>query len=141
MRMDALAWITIALGVLAIFDDLRRRVISNWISVAALTAGLVLNSLAQGYHGAAMAVGGAAVGFVLLVVFYLMGGLGGGDLKLMAGFGALLGPSAIVTAAVLGAIVGAVIAVATVALHRSQRAIPYAPALVLGAWMALVLRN
>jgi prepilin peptidase CpaA len=141
MRMDALAWITIALGILAVFDDLRRRIISNWISGAALTAGLILNYLDQGFYGAAMAAAGAAVGFALLVAFYLMGGLGGGDLKLMAGLGALLGPSSVLTAAVLGAIAGAIMAAVTIVFRRSQRAIPYAPALVLGAWMALVLRN
>jgi len=141
MRMDALAWITIALGALAVFDDLRRRAISNWISGGALIAGLILNFLARGPYGAAMAAAGAAIGFALLVAFYLLGGLGGGDLKLMAGLGALLGPSAVLTAAVLGAIVGAFMAVFSIVFRRSQRAIPYAPALVLGAWMALVLRN
>jgi len=141
MQMDALAWITIAVGALAVLDDLRRRAISNWISGAALAAGFVLNFLARGPYGAAAAAEGAALGFALLVVFYLMGGMGGGDLKLMAGLGALLGPSAVLTAAVLGAIVGAFMAAGSIMLRRSQRAIPYAPALVLGAWMALVLRN
>jgi prepilin peptidase CpaA len=139
--MDALAWTTIAIGALAVFDDLSRRAVSNWISGSALAAGLVLNFLARGFYGAGMAAAGAALGFALLLVFYLMGGLGGGDLKLMAGLGALLGPSAVLTAAVLGAIVGAFMAVASIFFRRSQRAIPYAPALVLGAWMALVLRN
>ena len=141
MRMDILAWITVALGALAILDDLRRRVISNWISRTALASGIVLNTVAHGARGAAIAAAGAALGFALLIIFYLLGGMGGGDLKLMTGFGAILGPSAVLTAAILGAIAGAFIAAAAVLFRRSQRAIPYAPALVLGAWLALILRN
>jgi prepilin peptidase CpaA len=139
--MDVLGWTTIAIGSFAVLDDLSRRVVSNWISGGALAAGLCLNFLGHGLYGVATAFAGAALGFALLLTFYLMGGLGGGDLKLMAGLGALLGPSGVLTAAVLGAIAGAFLALASLFFRRSQRAIPYAPALVLGAWMALVLRN
>ena len=141
MRMDAVAWTTLALGSLAVFDDLRRRAVSNWISGPALAAGLVLNTVTHGLRGAALAVGGAAIGLALLAIFYLMGGMGGGDLKLMAGLGALLGPSAVLTAALLGAIAGGLLAAGSILFRRSQHAIPYAPALVLGAWLALVLRS
>ena len=78
MRTDTLFWITIALGALAIFDDLRRRVISNWISGAALASGILLNTVDHGPRGAAIAAAGAALGFALLILFYLMGGMGGG---------------------------------------------------------------
>ena len=37
------------------------------------------------------ALGGTVVGFAVFLIFYLLGGMGGGDVKLMAGFGALLG--------------------------------------------------
>ncbi len=41
--------------------------------------------------GALYALAGAAAGFAVFLIFYLLGGMGGGDVKLMAGFGALLG--------------------------------------------------
>ena len=41
----------------------------------------------------------AVIGFSIFLIFYLPGGRGGGDLKLMAGFGALLGDGHILWAA------------------------------------------
>jgi Flp pilus assembly protein protease CpaA len=76
--------------------------------------------------------------------------MGGGDLKLMAGFGSLLGPSVILSAAWIAAVAGGLIAVGYavgISLWRSHLAgggaqipraetIPYAPAIVAGAWLA-----
>ena len=61
----------------------------------------------------------------------------GGDVKLMAAFGALLGPSVTMTAAVLAAVIGALMAAGSLLLFRRRKAIPYGPAIVLGAWLAL----
>ena len=45
----------------------------------------------SGWPGVLTALAGTAVGFAVFLIFYLLGGMGGGDVKLMAGFGALLG--------------------------------------------------
>ena len=63
--------------------------------------------------------------------------MGGGDVKLMAAFGALLGPSGILLAALLAAPIGGVMAAVAAAWKHQARAIPYAPAIALGAWLAL----
>ena len=83
-----------------------------------------------------MAIAGAAVGFLLLLPLQWCGALGGGDVKLMAAFGTLLGPAGVLVAAVFGAIAGAIWALA--ALLGGARAIPYAPAIVAGVWVSLV---
>jgi prepilin signal peptidase PulO-like enzyme (type II secretory pathway) len=62
--------------------------------------------------------------------------MGGGDVKLMAAFGALPGPGGVLTAAVFAALIGALCALG--ALLRGRRAIPYAPALAAGACAALL---
>jgi prepilin peptidase CpaA len=62
--------------------------------------------------------------------------MGGGDVKLMAAFGALLGPAGILSAALFAAIAGGVCALGFAIWGR--RAIPYAPAIVLGAWISLL---
>ena len=74
----------------------------------------------------------------MFLIFYCLGGMGAGDLKLSAAFGALLGPSGILLAALLAAPIGAMMAAACLLWHWRVRAIPYAPALSLGAWLALV---
>jgi prepilin peptidase CpaA len=129
------------LGCAASIDDCRRRAIANWINVAGLAAGLVWHTVSAGSAGLARSAGGAALGFGVFLIFYCLGGMGAGDLKLSAAFGALLGPSGILVAALLAAPIGAAMAVVFIAWHRQARAIPYAPAITLGAWMALLGRG
>ncbi len=77
--------------------------------------------------------------------------MGGGDVKLMAGFGALLGAGRLVQAALWTAIIGALLAVIVLgfgwlrarmrkdaANTELPKTIPYAPAIALGVWMALI---
>jgi prepilin peptidase CpaA len=128
----------ILLGCIATFEDIRHRSIANWINVSGLAAGLVCHTAGRGLAGLAWSAGGAAVGFAVFLAVYCLGGLGAGDLKLMAAFGALLGPSGILIAALLAAPIGAMVAAACLVGNWRVRAIPYAPALTLGAWLALL---
>jgi prepilin peptidase CpaA len=139
--MSLLVWMALLLGCAASFDDLRRRAVANWINVAGLIAGLVWHTFDQGAAGLMRSAGGAIVGFSVFLIFYCLGGMGGGDLKLAAAFGALLGPSGILLAALLAAPAGAIMAVACLLWRWRTRAIPYAPALSLGAWLALLGRG
>ncbi|HYL74167.1 MAG TPA: prepilin peptidase [Bryobacteraceae bacterium] len=163
--MTAQAWIAGIVGVAAIVDDLSRRQISNWISGSAFAAGLVLQTVEGGWRGAGSALLGTLTGAAVFLIFYLLGGMGGGDIKLMAGFGAVLGvkrllEAALWTAGCGGLLAFAVIAVRTVrdisrkrssagavaaqdaspASEESRRAdsIPYAPAIAAGVWLTLV---
>jgi prepilin peptidase CpaA len=133
--------IAIAVGCLAAFDDLRRNVVSNWINAFACLAGLLYHAIDHGWAGLGQAVAGSLLGLVVFLVFYWLGAMGGGDVKLMAAFGALLGPSGILLAALLAAPIGALIAALYLAWNRRRRSIPYAPAIVLGAWLALLGRG
>ena len=152
--MTAQVWIAILVGLAATIDDLARGHIANWIPALALAGGLGWQIGQSGWMGGLYALGGAAVGFAVFLIFYLLGGMGGGDVKLMAGFGALLGPSGCLWAALLTAGVGGILAVGVLgakALWRMIRgagtmnqeekrraSIPYAPALTLGVWLSLV---
>jgi prepilin peptidase CpaA len=136
--MDILAWIAIILGCAAAADDLRRRRISNWISVSGIAGGLIYHTVRHGLRGLGWALAGTVIGFAIFLVVYALGGMGGGDLKLMAAFGAILGPAGIFTAALLAAIAGGLMAAGSVLLNRRNRTIPYAPAIVVGAWLVLL---
>jgi len=143
--------IAVSVGIAAIVEDLRSRTISNWIALTALSGGVLCQVLDKGWLGLSTAGLGAVAGFGVFLVFYLLGGMGGGDIKLMAGFGALLGGGRLLQAALWTAIIGALIAVAVLAFFwvrakwrkepddgGSPRTIPYAPAIALGVWMALI---
>jgi prepilin peptidase CpaA len=130
--------LALTLGCVAGVEDLRRNHIPNWINAGTLVAALLLAEFTAGWAGLALAAAGAAAGFGVFLVFYWAGALGGGDIKLMAAFGGLLGPSGILVAALLAAVIGALLAAASLAWNRHRRVIPYAPAIVLGAWLALL---
>jgi prepilin peptidase CpaA len=134
--------------VAAVLEDLTRRRISNWTSGGAVIAGLIVHLAQKGWTGAMHSLFGSAIGFAVFLIFYLLGGMGGGDVKLMAGFGALLGDAQIVPAALLAAVSGGLMAAIYLAVRgvarrlgggaKAGESIPYAPALTAGAWLALV---
>lgn len=143
-------------------DDLARRQIANWIPAAAFCAGLILKTTQAGWRGAGSSLLGAAAGAAVFLVFYLAGGMGGGDVKLMAGFGAVLGTKLLLEAALWTAGCGGLMAafvigarsirelwgrfgsdqkkasVSETKLSKRAEAIPYAPAITAGVWLALV---
>jgi prepilin peptidase CpaA len=159
--MSAQVWIAVLVGLAAVIDDLARRQISNWICVAALAGGLGWQTGQYGWMGLAYGFGGAVAGFASFLVFYLLGGMGGGDVKLMTGFGALLGATRLVEAALWTAGVGGILAVGflgyralrdlirtpvmATGLTAEQKlkaaSIPYAPAIALGVWLSLVPKS
>ncbi|MFN7935139.1 MAG: A24 family peptidase [Bryobacteraceae bacterium] len=149
--MSAQVLIAVLLGLAATVEDLWHRNISNWIPLSALIAGFAWHLTEFGWRGAGTAAAGAGVGFLVFLVFYLLGGMGGGDVKLMSGFGALLGVSRLIEAAIWTAIIGAVLAALVITWSglrqwvkkdgtKKPLAIPYAPAITAGVWLSLVPR-
>jgi prepilin peptidase CpaA len=158
--MTARAWLIVIVGLAAVIEDLGWRRVSNWTSGGAVAAGLVVNYLQKGWSGAWHSLLGALIGFGVFLVFYLLGGMGGGDVKLMSGFGALLGDGRILAAALIAAVAGGLMALGFLAIRaifrrsriwlgvavpeapapaaKSGESIPYAPAITVGAWLALV---
>ena len=135
--MTATLAIATGLGIAAMVWDLGWRRVPNWLTGAGIAGGLAC-AVAGGWHGIATAAGGAVVGFLLLLPFQLCGGMGGGDVKLMAAYGAFLGPAGILLAGVFAAILGGMGAAAVLICKPRAPAIPYAPAIVLGAWISLL---
>lgn len=79
--------------------DYRTKRLPNWLTVPAFAAGVgyqvvggVVREGALGaWHGLLFALAGFAVGFGILLVLWLIGGGGAGDVKLMGAVGAWLG--------------------------------------------------
>ena len=134
-------------AVLASAEDIWRRRVSNAVTAGAFVAGVALRSWLFGIEGLWDALLGAVIGFVVFLVFYWLGGMGGGDIKLMSAFGTIVGGKQIFLAAVLTGIIGAMMAVAFLVARKLRRLassepvpatpdrkmmIPYAPAISLG---------
>jgi prepilin peptidase CpaA len=165
--VTAQAWIAAVVGIAAIADDLWKRRISNWIPCLAFGAGLILQTSQAGWRGAGAALLGTLTGAAVFLIFYLAGGMGGGDVKLMAGFGALLGTKQLLVAALWTAGCGGIMAALVIAASsirevwrnrnsarkgqtagagepprmRRLEAIPYAPAIAAGVWLSLVPKS
>ncbi len=151
--MNPLAVLAAALGVAACITDLRNRQIPNWIPAAGLIGGIAIHGWLGGWRGAGMSLLAAACGFLAFLLFYILGGMGGGDVKLTAGFGAVLGWPAVLQAllfiAIVGALAGTGAAIWQLVRRKGrnqtqaveQDSIPYAPAIAAGVWITLWVRS
>lgn len=95
--------------------DWKWRLIPNWITVTGVAAGLLL-------HSPLAALKGIGVALLVYVPLYLLRAVGGGDLKLMAAVGSIVGPDVWLVLFVLSAVLGGVAAlVLVVAKGRLRR--------------------
>ena len=109
-----LTTIMLVILVIAVLSDTQERRIPNRLVVVGLLLGLAAQTLLEGGGGFTVAASGALVGLLCLLPLYISGGLGAGDVKLMAMCGAFLGPLHVVVASVASLLVGGVIGVAWV---------------------------
>lgn len=108
------AWLVSALLVEAAIIDGRKLKVPNWLTFHLAAGGLAYATWVGGGHGLAWSLGGLALGLALLMPLHMIGGMGAGDVKLLAGVGAWMGPSIVLGAFVVTAIVGGVMAAAMV---------------------------
>jgi prepilin peptidase CpaA len=101
----------------ALWTDVRHHRIPNVLSFGAIILGLGLQAWAFGADGILNGLGGLGVGLVILLPFYLLGGMGAGDVKLMAAIGTFLGPADAGIAAGLTLIAGSVLGVLVLLIH------------------------
>jgi len=122
--------VPVCLLLIATICDLRTRTIPDSISVALLlwAIGAAWFS-ADGSTWASLGIG-ALLGLVAGALFFALGGLGGGDVKLLTGLGAVLGPIALLNVMFWMALAGGALAI--VAQFRGRRDFAYVPAIAVG---------
>ena len=74
------------------WSDLRTRKIPNYLTLGAALAGLLYNLAVSGLSGLTSGILGLFLGFGFLILPYILGGMGAGDVKALAALGAWLGP-------------------------------------------------
>lgn len=100
--------------LLASWIDYKQRRVPNWLNAAIAIAGLLAQAWFNGWAGVGAGVCGLCVGFAVLIVPWLMHGMGAGDVKLMMAIGVWLGPWITFLSFCVGAVVGGIIAVAMI---------------------------
>jgi prepilin peptidase CpaA len=73
------------------FLDVRTRRIPNWLTGPSLLAGLILHLVLGGWRSMATAALAGVLAGGAFLVFYLAGGMGAGDVKLMTAVGCVAG--------------------------------------------------
>ncbi|HJS08833.1 MAG TPA: A24 family peptidase [Pirellulales bacterium] len=111
-------WLVTITLVVAAYIDGKQLKVPNWITFPMILSGWVFNTAVSGWEGLGLSLLGTAVGLALLLPAYAIGGMGAGDVKLLAGVGAWVGSGVTFYAFCLSAIVGGVIAVAMVVCRR-----------------------
>ena len=117
--MSVTAVLVIGAGVAATLVDIRERRVPNVLTMGIASVGLLLAMAGFGTVTIGGALGGLALGLALLMPAHIFGATGAGDVKLLAAFGALLGPADVFDAFLRAAILGGVMAL-TVALWRGR---------------------
>lgn len=116
----------------AVISDFRSLQIPNWTSLAIVLAfppAAVLGEIDLATAGLHLAMGGVL--FVLGVFFFARGYMGGGDAKLLAAIGVWPGLHGIASYLILIALLGGLLALASLLLHR----LPLPPFLASLPWL------
>jgi prepilin peptidase CpaA len=106
----------LAIVMAASWIDFSDHRIPNWLSLGGAFIALMLHTWFLGLSGLLAGVGGLVTGLAIFLPFYIRGGMGAGDVKLMAAAGAFFGwPDALLAAGMslgAGAVIGGGILVA-----------------------------
>jgi leader peptidase (prepilin peptidase)/N-methyltransferase len=136
-----IALILIPVSIVVSVIDLKIQIIPNVISLPGILAGLAaslvpLSPVHFWNSLAGMLLGG---GIFYLVAVVSKGGMGGGDIKLIAMFGAFLGWQRCLLTIFVGVLLGSVVGVVLMLLKRKGRKdpIPFGPFLCIGALVSL----
>jgi prepilin peptidase CpaA len=106
--------------LIATITDLYKQTIPNWLTGGAFVTGLLYQGLAgeQEINGWLWSLGGAAAGFLPLLLLYALGGIGAGDVKLFGGLGAWIGAYAVANVLMYAILYAGVIGILLLLLNR-----------------------
>lgn len=113
--LDAIAenwtvwFVSIVLIVAAVIDGAILKV-PNWLTFPFIICGWVHWTMQDGFSGLGLSLLGTVVGMMLLLLLRNVGGMGAGDVKLLAGVGAWLGAMITLKAFAATCIVGGIMA-------------------------------
>jgi len=113
----AVVWLVSSILVLGAIIDGRQLRVPNWLTYPFFLSGLMYAGWTGGFPALAWSFAGGALGLICLLSLYSIGGMGSGDVKLMAGVGAWMGPwttlYAFVGTALVGGLLGLIMMVAS----------------------------
>jgi prepilin peptidase CpaA len=112
--------VAVALVVAAIIDGIKLKV-PNWLTFPFIISGWVYSLAWFGWEGLGWSLLGTVVGLGLLLPAYAIGGMGAGDVKLLAGVGAWMHATHTFWAFTYTVVVGALLALGMVLYRRAAK--------------------
>ena len=112
--------VTITLVVAAVIDGYKLKV-PNWLTFPLIISGWAFSAISFGWVGLGWSLVGTLVGLALLLPAYAIGGMGAGDVKLLAGVGAWIGTTATLYAFCVSAVAGGLIALVMVIYRKAWK--------------------
>ena len=152
--------VLVAILLYAVFTDLRVRRISNKLTYPTMLLGLIAGAAMGGWNGLGQSFQGLALGMGIMLIPFLLGAMGAGDVKLLAAIGAVKGPEFVLIAALYACVAGGILALYYLIKERrvantfryiaygwiwalkgngpKAGSVPYAPAIAAGVVLALL---
>lgn len=139
--------------------DVRTNRLPNWITAPAAIVGIAFHTIVGAWQGSSLLGGawdglqysllGFAAGFFPLLLVWLIGGAGAGDVKLLGAVGTWLGPRLTLYTYVLSVIVAMLASLVTLLVHKFRtradrprksdwRKVPYGVPVALASWLVLI---
>jgi prepilin peptidase CpaA len=117
----AIAALLATVAITAAIFDYRERRVPNWLTLAGLIGGVALNTFLLQTTGLWTSLKGLGIALAIYLPLYLLRGVGGGDLKLMAALGAIAGPKNWIVIMLLTSLVGGIAALILVTAQGRLR--------------------
>lgn len=121
MRLEITQIVLLSILATAVAYDLQWRRIPNWLTGSAILIGLSLHTFTNQLSGLMFSLEGIALGLGLFVILYVCGWMGAGDVKLFTAVGSFLGPAQTISAAIVVALVGGLLALVILGFHQGWR--------------------
>jgi prepilin peptidase CpaA len=108
----------LAIASVGAVKDFRGLRIPNWLTYSGLIAALMVRVGLGGWPGLRGGLAGLLFAGGIFLLLFLLGGMGGGDVKLMAAVGAWVGFAQVGILLIISAIAGGLLAVGYVLVHK-----------------------
>lgn len=110
-----------AIAAVGAVSDVHRGRIPNWLTYGGVLAALTVRCVVSGWPGLNGGFLGLLVAGGFFYLLFLVGAMGGGDMKLMAAVGAWAGATQATTILIVSALAGGILAIGYVVCRRQIR--------------------
>lgn len=106
--------------IICFITDLKYQKIYNKVIFPSLFAAFILHFVFYGYAGLKASIIGFTAGLCILIIPFFLGGIGAGDVKLLALIGAIKGSTFVLNTALYMAVIGGIIAFVIIMSHKES---------------------